>query len=540
MSITNTVSLQDETPSPGFSILARQSLFLFPVSLLTRVANLVKFIVIARTFGASAHMDAFWIAWNIPGGVGGVAEGACEHAFVALGTQARVRKPGSEWSLQMWLLLLFSTVFCLVTLIYVLLAGSIIRWLGPGLPDDSRQIASQLTVLLAPILFLSPAFGLLTAFHYTHERYTLRTAVPALGALVIVCASYFAGRRYGIQVLAWAYTASLLLQVLPLAPFFWRSHAFRDELPQNFLADLRKVLLLIVPMAFVNFAGNTNLIVDRVVASHLGTGAISNLDYASKVGTLLLDICIGGFLVAFYPFMAQQAAHNEPVQAASRMEKSLRLSLFLIIPAIGFAAFLRVPLLQLLLERGAFTHGDTIAAAQAFLAYSPSFIFQALNAVLVRGFYSYNDSWTPMVVLGAGIIPNLLLDVLFSRYIGFLGIAASSSLVNGIIFACLAVAFQRKHLSVDFKQIGKPALRMLSSVVLALITIHVGSLFWPRGWGDSFHSAGIIALTFSVTMCLALYFAWLSVLGGEETSLVASSLKRLPFKNRVHQDEQKG
>ncbi len=525
MLATRSATFVENTPPRSFAGVVGASVRLFPLVVASRLINLAKFVVIARAFGASASMDAFWIAWNIPGGLGGLAEGACEHAFVVIGSRAETHKPGSAWSLLARFLFLSFLAFSLLTVFYLATANAIIEWMAPGFSPESRRGAAHLTRLLSPILFLSPVFGLLTGFHYLHRRYSTRTLAPAAASLAIILIVVLAASSWGIPTLGCAYTVSLLLQIVIVVPLFQRLRRARTKPLYSFSYYGQEMLGLMTPMLFVTAATNTNLIVDRFVASSLGTGAISHLDYATKIGTLFYDLAVGGLLVTFYPFMAEQVISLSRTDVARQMGKALRATALLIVPSIGFAAFLRFPLLRLLLERGAYTHADTLATAQAFLAYAPGFVFLALTMVLVRGFYSCNDALTPMLLFCMSILPNWLLDIAFARHLGFVGIALSSSVVYALDFAILATLFQRKHLRLEMRAIGAAIAKMLVSLAITVSAIRFLLGFRLGELGNFLEHSGLPIVAFSGFLCFGLYFLGLRLLHLREAEALLPFVK---------------
>ena len=66
-------------------------------TLLSRITGLARDIIIARTFGAGALTDAFWVAFRIPNLLRRLfAEGAFSQAFVPVFAETRAQQPHED------------------------------------------------------------------------------------------------------------------------------------------------------------------------------------------------------------------------------------------------------------------------------------------------------------------------------------------------------------------------------------------------------------------------------------------------------------
>ena len=108
--------------------------------------------------------------------------------------------------------------------------------------------------------------------------------------------------------------------------------------------------------------------------------------------------------------------------------------IFITIPSAFGMAFLRVPIVRLLFESGEFLPGDTLATAFALLFYVPGLIAQSTLQVTTRGFYSLQDTKTPVKIGFVTVVLNFLLSVAFLRLTnlgaGGLAFAYSLSSIN--------------------------------------------------------------------------------------------------------------
>jgi putative peptidoglycan lipid II flippase len=140
----------------------------------------------------------------------------------------------------------------------------------------------------------------------------------------------------------------------------------------------------------------------------------------------------------------------------------VRSVIFITLPSAVGLIVLRVPLIQTVFQRGAFTYQDTLVTAQALLFFSLGLVGYSVQQVLNRVFYAIHDSRTPVVAGSAAIFFNILLSFLLVKPMGHKGLALAYS-VTGILSMLLLLVMLRPRLG----RIGGK--RMLSSFTLTLM-----------------------------------------------------------------------
>jgi len=109
------------------------------------------------------------------------------------------------------------------------------------------------------------------------------------------------------------------------------------------------------------------------------------------------------------------------------LAQGLRMVLVLIVPAAVGLAVLREPLVRLLFERGAFDAVATARTALAFLWYSPSIPFAAIDQVLIFAFYARKNTVTPVLVGVMGVGVYLAVALPLMPTVGMAGLVIANS-----------------------------------------------------------------------------------------------------------------
>ncbi|RJX21767.1 MAG: murein biosynthesis integral membrane protein MurJ, partial [Desulforudis sp.] len=116
-----------------------------------------------------------------------------------------------------------------------------------------------------------------------------------------------------------------------------------------------------------------------------------------------------------------------------------------IVPAAVGLIVLRVPIVQLLFERGAFDERATVMTAVAVLFYSIGLVGFATNIILTRGFYAFQDTATPVKLLSVNLFLNLILSVILMGPMAHGGLALASSL-SALVNTVLLVWYLERRL----------------------------------------------------------------------------------------------
>ena len=184
-------------------------------------------------------------------------------------------------------------------------------------------------------------------------------------------------------------------------------------------------------------------IVDQSMAAMLGPGSVAALGYGRRVISGVLQLGAVGLNNAILPFFSRMATRRDWSGCRHSLRRYTGLVLMLSIPVtIGIFLF-SSPIVKLVFQRGAFTTADTKMVARVQALYSLQIPFYVGGTLFVRLLSALkHNEW---LLWGSGI--NLLLDVIlnlvFMRYLGVSGIALSTSMVFMASFSFLGICVFR-------------------------------------------------------------------------------------------------
>lgn len=422
------------TPAPR---LARSAGVIGLATLASRLLGLVREQVLAYYFGASDAMDAFRVAVRVPNLLRDLfAEGAMSSALVPV-FSATLAQEGREraWRLGSAVLTTTLVLSTAAALVGMWLAGPLVDAMAAdfaGVPGKFTLTVwlSRVALPFLPLVVSAAAcMGMLNAL----GRFFVPALSPAMfnvGSILIVVALVPLAGPLGtdpITLVAVGMIAGGVGQVALQWPALHRA-GFRYR-PQLDLRDpaLRRVLRLMGPGTVGIAATQLNAFVTTVLASGLGTGAVSWLDYAFRL--LYLPIGLFGLAVATATTAAVSAllAAGERRRVSDTLTQALTLTAMLNLPATAGLLLLSDPIVRLVFEHGSFTPADTAATAGTLRYYAVGLLGYSVARIVSPTFAALGRVREPLLVSAGSVMLNAVLGVMLAPRMGANGLALSTS-----------------------------------------------------------------------------------------------------------------
>ena len=473
--------------------LARSAGLIGIATMTSRVLGLVRDQVLAYLFGAGNAMDAFNVAFRIPNLARDLfAEGAMSAAFVPTFTRRLTLQGRDEaWRLGNQLvnaLLLATGVLVVAGIVF---AKPLIELLAPGYASEPGKLAltTTLTRIMLPFLTLVAVAVALMGMLNSLRRFFVPALSPAMFNVAMILSAVALVPimpRFGLQpIVGMAFGALLggLGQVAVQCPALSREgYRYRAVLDYRD-AGLREMFRLMGPGTLGLAAVQINLLVNMILATGQGTGAVSWLSYAFRLMYLPIGLFGVSIATAALPDLARQAARQELAGMRETISSGLRMMLMLNVPATVGLITLASPTVALIFERGSFTSADTAATAAALVFYAPGLLGYAAVKITVPSFYALRDSRTPVLVSIGSVLVNIGLNLWLVRVIGYRGLALGTAIAASLNASVLLALLGRRLGGLDAVRIatafGKIA---MASVIMGLVVIgmeHWLSRMWP-------------------------------------------------------------
>src|SRR5438552_2465196 len=389
------------------------------MTLVSRVLGLVRDALIATLFKTGLATDAFFVAFRISNLLRRLfAEGAFSQAFVPVLSEYRTRRGDGETKLLVDRTASLLTVALLAaTALGVAVAPVIIYVSAPGFaatPAKFDLTVAMLRITFPYILFIS-LVSLAGGILNTWSRFAIPALTPALLNLSFIFGALFFSPYFDppVMVLAWAVFIGGALQLALQIPVLAKIGMLPR--PRIAFADpgVRRILLLMGPAVIGVSVAQISLLINTIIASHLGDGRISWLYYADRrmeFPTGLLGVALGTVLL---PSLSKYHAESSGDEYSKLLDWGLRLTFILAAPAAVALALLSVPLVSTLFHYGQFSEHDLWMTRQALIAYSVGLLGLILVKVLAPGFYARQNIATPVRIAVLTLIATQVMNAVF-------------------------------------------------------------------------------------------------------------------------------
>ncbi|MGY3201778.1 murein biosynthesis integral membrane protein MurJ [Streptomyces sp. TE5632] len=522
------------SPSASRKFLARATLVTAALSIGGSLLGLVRDQSLARLFGAGSDTDAFLVAWTVPELAAtlliedGLAIALIPAFSMALARRARGVAGDPVRELVAATLPRLSLAFAAVAALVAGTAPFLVEVLAPGLPDP--RLAVDCTRLTAISLLAFGLAGYCSAALRAHRRFFAPGAIYIAYNTGIVAAMFLLGGEWGVRAAAVGVAVGGCLMVAVQLPSLWRQLASRAPTvggTQGGGEERPVRLALIAAVLLFALCRQSQVLVERFLASSLPAGAISHLNYAQKVAQIPMTLSLMVCTVTF-PVVARALADGDTERARDRVERDLVLSSCVVLLGMCAVIACAPQMVELLFQRGAFTASDTAATSDVMRVYALGLLGQTLVGTLIRSYFSAGrPSWYPLAVMGVGIVATSLIGAVAVRPWGVAGIAAANAVGITVTAALLLAGLRtaRRGGAGGVRLRVRQVLAALSRPVLASVGATVAGAF-ATSRADS-PLAGLAAGCLTVT---AVFVALSLALGVQGSASAVRSVRTITRK----------
>lgn len=486
------------------------------VSVLAGAALIAGFAVdavVAALFGAGADTDAFFIAATIPFAIAAIMIAVANQALVPLfvkwygeeGTEG----PRNVGGMIGALLVIAGAIF----LVGVALSPVIPRLIAPGASAATKELASDLSMVLFATVVTRTAAEALRAVLNARFSFVIPAASPLLisgGALLTMVLLH---DRLGIAALALGYLLGGILQVLVLTAATIRKHiSIRLGVGFGSPAVRGGLRLLGWPTA----SNGLNLIAriaERFIASFLGVGAITIVNYAWRIiNAIGGTVFFRSVTVVLIPSLAKSKDGSED-QAKTVLTGS-RIMLMVSLPMTAFLIVFSGDVVRILFERGEFVGDPVQLLSEVVVVYSLALPFIAITRVLLSTMFARLDMIQPFINRAILISINIVAAAGLAQVFGVEGIAAG--FVLGIVAAFFHAIYLVKPLGIPWRRLTPSFVWILVSTILATGIAALLYTVVPSGDG---RQGAAVALAVSAGVGFGVYAALMMTVGRRQGAL---------------------
>ncbi len=470
--------------------IAKASPLIATFSILTIVIGALSWILVAEQFGASNHADLLFWATLVPVMFGQHTRGALNLAFVPSFAGTRVKDGEEEaWRLASSFVNLVVGVALAVVVAYAIVAPFGFHWMTGRAAADTGEFA-RLTWILAWILTLWVVFAVVEALLYSYQHYTTTAFATMISTIGLIVGVKVLGPRLGILGAALGMTGGYVVQTLvPALRLLPYRHLYRRGVDWSQPA-FREAVSRLGPIVIFSLCMLGGFGVAYAVCARLGEGRVSAFRYCTQLLIVLPALVNSAVVAPLYPRMAEKVAEGDHDTLKWMLVTFVRMVFFLMLPFVVLLMALRVPIVQALFERGAFTPESTRLTAMAVLGLAPWVLAMTLNQLPTSLAMSVGKARL-LATMGAVLLPIMGgLGYWMSETLGWdvAGISLAFSLNFWVSFPLLLLMLRRELGSLGMTSLLLQNVRTLAAGAGMGLAISLPARLLT-GWLDSLSAA---------------------------------------------------
>jgi putative peptidoglycan lipid II flippase len=420
--------------------IGRATMILTGAFIASRILGLLRTSIFAYVFGTSATSDAFLQAFLVPDLIFNiVAGGALSSAFIPVFTQYLVGEQNERkaWHIASSALNIAIAIMIVLAGLAIIFAPQIVPLYNPGLNPAVAADRNELDLIvsLSRIMFLqSIILGggvIVTSILNARQDFLL----PAIGT-VLYNVGLIAGLLPGIFIVAdrsaahemtavflatWGVVLGAILQVIVQIPGLFKvgmrfSPAFDYRHP-GVVQIGRQMVPRVINAAMLYFSTFVDRGLILLMVAGLSQFATNGYitQYYQAFQLVLLPLGVFGMAIstAAFPTLAENVTVGRMDRVRAIIQDTLRTILFMSIPSSVGLIVLGLPIIQVLLQHGAYSLASAQGTAVPLAFFAIGLAGLASVEILTRSFYAMRDSRTPVLISIAQFIFKIALSIIF-------------------------------------------------------------------------------------------------------------------------------
>ena len=421
----------------------KTAVLLMLITVVTKLAGFFREIIISYYYGASDISDAYLVSISIPGGLFSIIGVGITSGFIPMYSHIR-EKEDTDAADRFTNIFINTVLICLmaIVLLVIVFADKIVWFYASGFSQEILALTAGFTRISAlGILFIGIVY-IYTGYLHVKSNFLIPALMSFPFNLCIIISVILSNRINCFFLPVGSFIAEAL-QFLLLLPFVYRS-GFRHKLILKKNIYLRQIIKLSFPVTAGVCINQINLMVNKTLASQVSKGGISALNYAGRLTAVIQGIFITSMLTVFFPRISKAAVGMDRKEFRELVKKAVNSISIFVIPASVVLLFFSRPIVQLLFGRGAFDAKAIEMTAAALLFSAVGLPGIGIREALSKSFYAIQDTKTPMFAALAGMVVNIILSLLLSRFMGLGGLALASGIAAIVTAVWLLISLGRK------------------------------------------------------------------------------------------------
>ena len=506
--------------------IAQSAVMISFFTLVSKLLGFVREMLIASKYGSGYETDTYFVAMTATTMIMTAIGTSLNTSLIPVFTEVEERQ-GRRGKLK-FLNNIFNVVLTITLILALLgffLSPLIIKIVAGGFKGEQFELAVKLNRIGLPIVIFLGFTYVFSGFLHSSQVFGPPAIMGLPYNLVFIVFLLFMANKDNIFALMIASVAASSTQFLIQLPAV-RHRGFKYKFSVD-INDIyiRKTIMLVLPVLLGSAVQQINTIVDKTLASGLVEGSISALNYSAKINDVVVSVFIAAITTVIFPMLSRAFSQGDNEQVKQIMSQGVNIILIITVPATIGIMVLAEPIVRILFERGHFSSTDTIMTSKALFYYSLGLVGISLRLMLNKVFYSLQDTKTPMINGALAVGVNIVLNLIFIRFMAHAGLALATSISATFTSVMLFISLRKKIGPIGLRSY----LRNLIKILLAALIMGVVVRFTFYGLISKFsinRFFEMILLLLSIGVGAVVYFVLCLLLKVDVLKFLQTNLRR--------------
>ena len=326
-----------------------------------------------------------------------------------------------------------------LSLLILLFAQPISYMLAPGYQ------ASERSLLIDNIRWLAflPMINTTSLFYVVILRQKKRFLITGLKSLFINIFGFIGIGCYILFhsktsfYLCLTYNFGLVIYGIVAFAFSRRWNRLRIVKPEV-TPQFRAFLKMLLPLVISNGIVRLSLLVDRIISSMMGEGAVTCLTYAHMLSYFVEGVFIINISTVLLSDFINLAAKNDNESIKNKLRSSLSIMIIILLPISVITVIFSKQITSIVFYHGNFSMNDVDRVATLISFYAIGFVPSVISNIYMQTHYAFGKTRTTLNISMVSIVSNIVISIVLASIIGLSGIAIGtcmSYIISGSIYS---------------------------------------------------------------------------------------------------------
>lgn len=440
-------------------------------TLLSKVLGLVREMLLANKYGTGYISDSYIVSLNIPVVLISALAGAILNNYIPLFSNAEKESSEKAKRFNGVLLVVSFIISTILIIVFMLFTKQIVRLFAVGFSEEKLQylvVLSRITVFCMYFIITSHIFKGYLEYRGKFFGTSLYGILMNLGMILGI---YFSTtEKY--YLLGYGVLFGYILSFVALLIL-----AIKNKFGVKLNADikneyLKKMVILTLPILLNDVVWQINGIVDKSVASTIGEGYISAINYSHYIVDIISSVFATSLVTVFFPNVIKLFNEEGIEKVKSDTRTILKTMMFITIPCSLLVAIFSTDIVKVLFFRGAFDSTSLSITSVAVAIYTFALTFVCLKIILFKVFYALQDTKSPTESAIISIVCNIILTLVLVRFLDYKGIIIATLISSIISTVILFIKFKKKNGNLLDKKFLYNSIKIcIACVVMTLVVL---------------------------------------------------------------------